>query len=118
LVDELDDACSVELVERSRPRLHIEAAEIGVEVGRRGREAAAPQVVLVLLPPVEIFASNRQCLEISGCGKTGGEQGRVFGKLRYGDHRQLASHDLALERAVIDENQAVEPDIQAVGDGT
>ena len=43
-------------------------------------------------------------------------QRRVVRQFRHRDHRQLAAHDVALERVVVGEHQGIEADIQALGD--
>ena len=113
---ELGDAREMEFVERFGFRDHLEALQILVVGGECGRGFRALSFLTVLLRPFRIFAGNGDRLKEVRLAKEVKILFRFRRKIRHGQVGDLAADGVALERIVVDENDAVHTDVQRLPD--
>ena len=118
LVDELDDPAEADAVEPAPDQLHLQRAQITRQVGGRGaHRRRALGIGRIVRGAGAVLVGDRDALEIATSGQDAGHQrGIVVGDLRHRDFRQFAAYQVALERVIVEEHQAVDADVQLAGD--
>src|SRR5208283_5899906 len=113
-LNELRDARKVERVEPFELDLHAQRREIVVHVGELGLDDLPLGLLAILRGPLQVRFGERSGLKQVQVGQGLDIGGRVLGKLRNDDVRDVLANDVPLERIVVEEHEGVEPDVQSL----
>ena len=100
-----------ELERHAEPRRNSSMSPRGARAG-----SARSRLAAYCAGARPVFGGEGDGLEIAGVGEAAHVVRRILRQLRHRHHRQRRAHARALDRVVVDEDQAVEADVQRLGD--